>query len=97
MFKGLRHPGFMDGAQKLPLFIPLVLDVLQASPFLKTLFIDTCCILPNPRHLCTVTTLPNLWRLHVTSNPVPDILRLMSGKGGSAPPHICQPQEDGIQ
>ena len=77
MLKGIRHLGFVDGAQQLPLFIPSVLDVLQASPFLETLFVDTCCIRSDSRYLCTVAILPNLRRLRVTSDAVSEILHLI--------------------
>ena len=76
MFKGLRRLEFADGAQTLPLFIPLILDVLQASPLLETLFIETCCTLPDPRYVCTVATLPSLRRLRVTSETVSKVLHL---------------------
>ena len=33
LFKGPKHLEFINGAQTLPLFIPSILDVLQASPF----------------------------------------------------------------
>ena len=77
MFKDLRHLEFINGAQTLPLFIPLILDVLHASPLLNTLLIDTCCILPDPRYVCTVATLPNLRRLRVTSDAVSKLLHLI--------------------
>ena len=77
MLKGIRHLGFVNGAQKLPLFIPLVLDVLHASQFLETLFIDTCCILLDTRYPCTVAILANLRRLRVTSDAVSEILHLI--------------------
>ena len=77
MFKGLKHLEFANGAQTLPLFIPLILDVLQASPLLETLFIETCCVLPDPRYVCTVATLPNLRRLRVTSDAVSKVLHLI--------------------
>ena len=85
MLKDFRHLGFMDGTQTLLLFIPLVLDVLRASPFPETLFIDTFCILPDPRYLCTIATLPNLHQLHLTSDAVLEILcstASLSGRGG---------------
>ena len=74
---GLKHLEFANGAQTLPLFIPLILDVLQASPLLETLFIETCCILPDPRYVCTVATLLNLRRLRVTSGAVSKVLHLI--------------------
>lgn len=77
MFKGLRHLEFITGAQTLPLFIPLVLDALQASPLLETLFIENCCVLPDPRYLCAIAALPNLRRLRVTSDAVSKILHLI--------------------
>ena len=41
IFQGLRHLEFTDGAQTLPLFIPLILDVHRTSPPLETLFTKT--------------------------------------------------------
>ena len=55
MSKGLKHLEFINGAQTLPLFVPLAL-----------VFIETWCILPHPRCACTVTTLPNLRRFRVS-------------------------------
>ena len=77
MFKGLRHLEFINGAQTLPLFIPLILDVLHASPLLETLSIDNCCILPDPRYVCTVAPLHNLRRLRTTSDVVSNFLHLI--------------------
>ena len=77
MFKGLRHLEFINGAQTLPLFIPLILDVLQASPSLETLSVENGCILPDPRYVCAVASLPNLRRLRVTSDAVLKILHLI--------------------
>jgi hypothetical protein len=77
MFNGLRHLEFIDGVQTLPLFIPLVLDVLQASPLLETLSIENHCVLPDPRYVCAVAPLPNLRRLRVASDAVSTILHLI--------------------
>ncbi|KAF9647724.1 hypothetical protein BDM02DRAFT_3129556 [Thelephora ganbajun] len=77
MFKGLRHLEFVNGVQTLPLFIPLVLDVIHASPLLETLSIETCCILPDPRYVCTVAPLPNLQRLRATSDAVSKFLHFI--------------------
>ena len=74
--RGSQHLKFVDGAHTLPLLIPLILDVLQASPFLET-FADTCSIPSDPRHVCTVATLPNLRHLRVTSDVVPELLHLI--------------------
>ena len=41
------------------------------------LSIETCCILPDPRYVCTVATLPNLRRLRVTSDAVSKVLHLI--------------------
>ena len=78
MFKSPKHLEFANGAQTLLLFIPLILDVLQASPLVEMLFIETCCILPDPRYVCTATTLPNLRRLRVTSDAVSNVLHLIA-------------------
>ena len=77
MFKGLRHLEFINGAQTLPLFIPLILDVLHASPLLETLSIDNCCIIPDPRYVCTVAPLHHLRRLRATSDVVSNFLHLI--------------------
>ena len=78
MFKGLKHLEFAGGVQTLPFFIPLIPDVLRASPLLEMLFIETCCILPDPRYVCTVTTLPNLQRVRVTWDAVSKVVHLVS-------------------
>jgi hypothetical protein len=70
MFKGLRHLEFISGVQTLPLFVPLILDVLHVSPLLETLFVETCCVLPGHRYMCTVATLPNLRQLRTTLDVV---------------------------
>ena len=77
MFQGLRHLEFINGAQTLPLFVPLVLDVLLTSPLLETLFIENCCVLPDARYLCNIAPLPNLRWLRVTSDAVSKILHLI--------------------
>ena len=77
MFKGLRHLEFINGVQTLPLFIPLVLDILHESPLLETLLIENCCALSDPRYLCTVATMHNLRRLRVTSDAVSNFLHLI--------------------
>ena len=77
MFGGLRNLDFIHGVQTLPLFVPLVLDVLQASPLLETLSIESCCDLPDPRYLCAVAALPNLRRLRVTSDAISKVLHLI--------------------
>ena len=77
MFKGLRHLEFINGVQTLPLFIPLILDVLHSSPLLETLFIESCCNLSDTRYACHVASLPNLRRLRVTSDAVSKFLHLI--------------------
>ena len=86
MFKGLKHLEFADGAQTLPLFIPLILGVLQASPLLEMLFIRICCILPDLRYVYTVATLPNLRLLRVTS----DAFSMPSISSTCLPPQISR-------
>ena len=61
----------------LPLFIPLILDSLQASPSLETLSIENCCILPNSQYACNVAPLPHLRWLRATSDAVSKILHLI--------------------
>ena len=68
--QGFKHLEFMGGVQTSPLFIPLILDVLQASPLLETLFIETCCTLPDHRYVYNVAILPNLRWLRLTSDAV---------------------------
>ena len=78
MFNGLKHLEFAGGGvQTFPLFIPWILNVLQASPPPETLFIETCCILPDPQYVCTVATLPNLRSLRVTWDAVSKVLHLV--------------------
>ena len=77
VFKGLGHLEFINGAQTMPSFIPLILGVLQTSPLLKRLFIGTCCLLSHPRYVCAIVTLPNLRRLRVTSDAISKIFRLI--------------------
>jgi len=77
MFKGLRHLEFINGVQTLPLFVPLILDILQGSPLLETLSIENCCILPDTRYVCTVAPLPHLRRLRVTSDAVSSFIHLI--------------------
>ena len=77
MFKGLRHLEFTNGVRTLPLFIPLVLEILHESPLLETLTIENCCTLPDPRYSCTVAPLPNLRRLRATSDAVSNFLHLI--------------------
>ena len=77
IFQGLKRLEFMDGVQTPPLFIPLILDVLHASPLLETLFIETCCTLPDHRYVCNAATLPDLRRLHVISDAVSKLLHLI--------------------
>ena len=77
MFKGLRHLEFINGVQTLPLFIPLILDTLQASPLLETLSIENCCILPDSQYAYNVAPLPHLRRLRATSDAVSKILHLI--------------------
>ena len=55
--------------------ISLILDAFQARPLLEAVFIETCCILPNSRYVCTVATLSNLRRLHMTSDAVSKVQR----------------------
>ena len=99
MFQGLTHLEFLDGVQTLPLFIPLVLDVIHASPLLETLSIESRCILSDPRYVCNVAPLPNLRRLRVASDAVSQFLHLID-----VPPStnieiirsFCQVAEPGI-
>lgn len=77
MFKGLRHLEFINGVQTLPLFIPLVLDILHESPLLETLSIENCCTLADPRYVCTVAPMHNLRRLRATSDAVSSFLHLI--------------------
>jgi len=77
MFKGLRHLEFTNGVHTLPLFIPLVLDILHESPLLETLTIENCCTLPDPRYACTVAPLSNLRRLRAISDAVSNFLHLI--------------------
>lgn len=77
MFKDLRHLEFINGVKTLPLFIPLILDILHESPMLETLSIENCCILPDPRYVCTVAPLLNLRRLRATSDAVSNFLHLI--------------------
>jgi hypothetical protein len=73
MFKGLRHLEFINGVQTLPLFIPLILDVLHASPLLETLSIENCCVLPDPDTCVPSLLCHNLRRLRATSDAVSKI------------------------
>ena len=77
MFRDLRHLEFVNGALTLPVFVPLILDVLQASPLLETLSIENSCVLPDARYVCTVAPLPNLRWLRVTEDAVSKVLHLI--------------------
>jgi len=77
MFKGIKHLEFTNGVHTLPLFMPLVLEILHESPLLETLAIENCCTLPDPRYVCTVAPLPNLHRLRATSDAVSNFLHLI--------------------
>ena len=77
MFKNLRNLEFTSGVQTLPLFIPLVLEILHESPLLERLTIENCCTLPDPRYACTVVPLSNLRRLRATSDAVSNFLHLI--------------------
>lgn len=77
MFKGLRHLEFISEVKTLPLSIPLILDVLHASPLLETLSIEGFCNVSSGRHVCPVAPLPNLQRLHVSSEAVLKFLHLI--------------------
>ena len=76
-FKGLRHLEFINGVQTLPLFIPLILDILYESPLLETLSIENCCTLSDHRYVCTVAPMHNLRRLRVTSDAVSKFLHFI--------------------
>ena len=76
-FRGLRHLEFINGVQTLPLFIPLILDILHESPSLETLSIENCCVLPDPRYVCAVAPLRNLRRLRATSDAVSKFLHFI--------------------
>ena len=77
MFKDLRHLELINGVQTLPLFIPLVLEVLHESPLLETLSIESYCSPPDNRYKCPVAPLPNLRWLRVASDAVLEFLHLI--------------------
>ena len=77
MFKGLRHLEFINGVETLPLFIPLILDVLHASPLLESLSIESCCNFADDRYASNVASLHSLRRLRVTSDAVSKFLHLI--------------------
>jgi hypothetical protein len=75
MFKDLRHLEFINGVRLLPLFIPLVLEVLRGSPLLETLSIEGYTL--SDAHERHVVPLPNLGRLRVSSAAVSEFLHLV--------------------
>lgn len=77
MFQGLRHLEFINGIQTLTLFIPLVLDVLHASPLLETLSIESHCVLSDSRHVCDVAPLHSLRQLRLASDAASKFLPLV--------------------
>ena len=77
VFKDLTHLEFINGVSTLPLFTPLLLDILHESPLLETLSVENCCILPDSRYVCVVAPLRNLRRLRATSDAVSNFLHLI--------------------
>ena len=99
IFQGLKHLEFMDGAQTLPLFIPLILDVFHVGPLLRTLFIETCCNPPDYRYVCSVAALPNIRRLRVTSDAVSKLFHFIDVPPSAnieIAPSFCDVTEPGV-
>ena len=74
MFKGLKHLEFAGGVQTLPFFIPLIPDVLQASPLLEMLLLyPTRSSIRVYRHYFTQFT-----AVRVTWDAVSKVVHLVS-------------------